>query len=379
MDVNLLMIINEKNYFEAMVTVQSILEYRKKEKYRLTVLTSDLKRRKKEAIEKILSGVSECKISYLKEAVDEDAIWDLQFDKLNLTGEKTVFVQSKVFFRKNISWLFEEKESAIVASLVTPHYGKDYNNKKVDLGLIVINTTKIEKKNLKLKDMVLTYGYELFDAEEYYNIHPMVSLKEYERYTNKHVEDFSLMEMNAKAIRMYSSLESRFRGMRVVDKEWRRYWIEIHEKANLINLNKKVKFIEKKADHTGTRVCIWNIPVVQKKYSNQNYEIRVLGIPVVKYYDDAFYKKKKILGIVFDKNFSFSKVDDLIIERINLVVASFEQANKRILESTSNYERVVLDGKELEKQVKELSFLQLFNDLQDEKISAKDEINLKTK
>lgn len=379
MDVNLMMIINEDNYFESMVTLHSILEYKKNEKYVLTVLTSDLKKKKKDGIQRLLNGLSELNINYVKEATCEDSIWNMQLDKMNLTTGKFVFVQSKVLFRKNITWALGKRENIATVALLTPHHGKNYEEKKVDLGLVVIDATKIKDKKLKLKDIVSEYECDLFDIEEYYNIHPMVSAQEYENYRNRHVDDFSLIEMNAKAVRLYSSLESRLRSLRVVDKEWKRYWNDVHERANSINLNKEVKLISKIADHTGTRVCVGNVPIMQKKYFNQNYEIRILGIPVVKYYDDAFYKKKKVFGIVCEKTFCFSKIDELIIERINLVVASLGQANKRILESTSNDGRVVLDGKELEKKVEALYFLQLISDLQNKKISAKDEINLKRK
>lgn len=390
MNITIMMIITESNYYESIVTLYSVLEQKNwNEKYNLILVTSKISNRNKKKLKLLFEDKANCEILKDNDLQSEDDILNYDLRKIRVINGNIIFLQSKVFIRKSISYLlknYSNENKALSAAITIPRGIKNDNFQKcnIDLGLIIINMDKIRGKSYKISTFCGENNFDIISLEDYFYLHPTISTNEVNTFFNSAYMNFDTVEASAVVVRMFSSIETRIRGNNIICREWSSYLKEIPGAVSFFLDNNnfiksQFKIINKKSNSLGTCYYFCNIPILQKKYCSGGYKIKLFKLTIYKSIINSFYVKAYFLGVRISKELNYGLIDSLLTEKFNKLANDINLMNVRMNDLYCSKNAEKLENEEINldilySKIKGLRVYNVFKRLQDGEILREDEI-----
>lgn len=387
MKISFLMIINQKNYYECITTMLSVWGQKNwDDEYQVIFIYSDLDKHSRKAVSQFMS--EKMNVVFLKDTdvVQEQYIYNLDLNKIRKFSGRFFFIQSKVLVRKNIDYLYDKYKNAVTAGKNIKRCFSDDEEKiqKYEWGFVSIDMGALPEGVNCLREAEERNLIHSFELEDYFYIHPMISLQEVNNSFDTSYENLDLVESEAAVVRLYSSIETRLREYTMPAKEWSYYFKSIPQSSKKIGskLDKQVLrsgIVFKRANTFEVEAGIIGIPLVKKRYTSSGYVLRILNIPFVKQKNIDFFKKTYFLGIRVCKEFNFAYVDQLFVERASELARGIGDANRRLMENYAaknnmEMDNMIIDTEKLMSKADSLILYDLFKSLKDGSVNKQKEI-----
>lgn len=387
MRMTFLMIINQKNYYEGITTILSVLGQKSwNDEYQVVLVYNDLDKAMRKSAEEFLGGKANVVLMKDTGVNDEQDILKLDLKKIQEISERFFVLQSKTFVRKNINYLYEKYKDKIVAgkNVARCFSTGEAEIEKHDWGFASVDTRVLPADVNCLMDVEKQNLVQDFDLEDYFHVHPMISLAEVNGCFKASYSDLDLLESEAAVVRLYTSIETRLRECTMVAKEWSYYFKSVPQVSKEIErkLDKQIiksGFVFVRANSFEAEAGILGIPLIKKKYSQSGYVIKVLGIPVITQKNSEFFQKTYLLGVRICKEINFAYIDQMLVERSLEIGKEIEAASQRLADNfVANNEREVsnvkVDTKKLSEEANSLLLYDLFKALKSNKVDKQEEI-----
>ncbi len=383
---SILMILNDDNYYECMVTVLSVVKHIYKKRARVIFLESNLKRKNKNIVINGLEKYLQVRFIKTKNVSEEKDILNYDLRQLkSLHVSRVCFLQSNVLVRKEIVPVIKKYCGCIAAGRTIAR------DKKImpkgwplyDLGFCIVDFRMITDQLYTLEMAIQKGIVRDVELEDYFLVHPMISLEEVNRFYKKEYKRLELPEQNAAVVKLYSSLETRLLESTDVSKEWSWYLKMIDGAVERITAKAGVKesrvgFFSKKTGMFGTEFTVFDLPFLQKKYSGLSYVVKVFGIPVLWRKINGFFMDTYLCRVRISKEINFTYLDSIFFKcscEIADAINKADQRLKKIYKLRDGLQKIkMIDSQELEKKVEQLAWYGLFQKLKSGEISQEDEI-----
>mgnify|MGYP000274993931 CR=1 FL=1 len=383
MDISYLMIINNENYLECLVTVLSILAQKNwGDKFNFIFCDGGVVKKNKI---KIANTLKECDYVWIKceNVMLEDDILKMDLNFLKNRANYVIFVQSKVMIRKNLSYLVKKYDGKIAMGCNptrTVHDGMHI----WDYGLIIMDIGKVTNSHPTLQQLIESNAIDKIDTSDYFHYHPMISLTEINHFEKSTYEDLDLVELSASVVKLFSSIGTRLRGNSLISKEWKGYLEEIPnvEEDLKIESNETVMhygIFSKKIKEDEVKICIGKVPIAVKKVLGDEYVIKIFRIPVVKRRIVGLYIYKYFCGLRIDKQINFDMIDNVMLGIVNKLSNSIMEINGNflknyMLKTEFEIKETQITSSKIEEEVQNLMLHDVFDKIRSGQITIEEEI-----
>lgn len=383
MDISYLMIINNENYLECLVTVLSILAQKNwNDKFNFIFCDGGIAKKNKIKIANMLKEYDYVWIK-CENVMFEDDILKMDLNFLKNRANYVIFVQSKVMIRKNLSYLVE-KYAGKIAMGCNPtrdvHEGKNI----WDYGLVIIDMDKVKNSSSTLQQLIKSNAIDKIETRDYFHYHPMVSLTEINHFEKSTYEDLDLVELSASVVKLFSSIGTRLRGNSIISKEWKAYLEEIPNVQEELKITSNENVIHygiflKKIKEGEVKICIGKVPIAVKKVLGDEYVIKIFKIPVVKRKIAGLFIYKYFCGIRIDKQINYELIDNVMLGIMNKLSNSIMEINSNflknyMLKTKFDIKDTQITSSKIEEEVQNLMLYDVFDKIRNGQITIEEEI-----
>lgn len=390
MNASLLMIIDNTNYYQCLVTILSVFQNNQtREKIRIFFVEGTLAKERKKELKQFLASKAHVRFIKAKNIHSEKDIIKLDLRLLHTTDcEKVLYFQSNTMIRKDLKYLLDKYNGSITAgkNIIRTIEESSSDIIPYDFGFIIIDLNAISNTMYTIEMAIRKKSINIMSIEDYFYIHPMISLYEVNSYFKTNYTNLDIWEENAAVVKLFSSIETRLREKTIFSREWVSYLKEIpngYEKAIGNSCLSQFGPISRIRTDSETSYYWKRILIISKKYIDSNYTVSILGIPFFRYKESEFYSTSYFLFFRIRKKINWGYIDAIFSSCINDIAAEINKINVRLNENyelkkerNKIYEK--LDSEKLLEEVNDLELYNLFKEINSNNVIRENEIRLKS-